>query len=77
MYYKYGEWGVSSGWSKYLGNMDEGPEHWEGEDWESMEDEARWKALMASSLERIEEQQGWGVAAAFEGRVYAEGPPRY
>lgn len=73
MYYKRGEWSLSSGWSDFLGDENEPYEGYRESEWEEMDEEEQWETRLENSREDIHRKDTWGVAAAFQGTVYAEG----
>lgn len=77
LYNERGEWNLSSGWSRKLGVQHCAPDGWHEAEWEDLDEEDQWEMLMRISRDSIRERGQWGVAVAFQGRVYAEGPERY
>lgn len=74
---KNGEWNAAQDYSRYLDSSWFVQGRKEEKAFGELSDEDQWKDLMCRSKQEVEEKRGWGVVAAFEGKLFAKGPPMY
>jgi hypothetical protein len=77
MYYKYGEWDVSTWGSEYFDDaMDEIEQEMGEEEWEDMSELHKEDMALERCQENVNNQQGWGAVLKIPGRLVGKAPNR-
>lgn len=71
LYYKHGEWAVSSGYSELLSRVEETLA--DDDEFDLLEECDQWDQLICLSKKQLDDREGQGVAATFQGTIYAQG----
>jgi hypothetical protein len=77
VYYKYGEWNVSEGWSRYIDEALVELEHEMEKDgmlheWENMSEEDQEDLALERCRENVNNQRGWGAVLMVPGSLVAQ-----